>query len=54
MKGRAEVMVHDIINNSGSDRLRVYPILFEEVQRCRVRVIKEDWLGAPEIVTLNI
>lgn len=53
MKGRAEVMVYDIIQNSGASSLRVHSLLFEEVQRGRVRVIKEGQMGAPEIVTLN-
>lgn len=52
MKGRAEVMVHDIIKHSGADRLRVYPILFEEEMMGRIRVIKRGSLGAEEIVTL--
>lgn len=53
MKGRAEVMVHDIIKNSGANRLRVYTILFEEEQRGRIYVIKTHGMGAPEIVTLK-
>jgi len=52
MKGRAEVMVFDIIDHSGANKLRVYSLLFEEVQRGRVRVIKEGAMGAPEIVAL--
>lgn len=52
MKGRAEVMVHDIVRNSGADPLRVYSLLEEELHRGRVRVIREGQLGAPEIVTL--
>ena len=53
MKGRAEVMVNDIIDNSGAEKLRVYTILFEEEQRGRVHVVKTVGMGAPEIVTLN-
>ena len=52
MKGRAEVMVYDIMNNSGADPLRVYPILFEEEMKGRIRVIKMGPMGAPVIVTL--
>lgn len=52
MKGRAEVMVYDIMNNSGADQLRVYPILFEEEMKGRIRVIKMGPMGAPVIVTL--
>lgn len=53
MKGRAEVMVFDITEHSGANRLRVYPILYEEAMRGRVRIIKTQGLGAPEIVALN-
>lgn len=52
MRGRAEVMVTDIIMHSGANRLRVYPILFEEEQKGSIRVIRTVGLGAPEIVTL--
>ena len=53
MKGRAEVMVHDIIENSGANRLRVYDILFEEEQRGHIYVIQSIELGAPEIVSIK-
>lgn len=53
MKGRAEVMVYDIVDHSGANQKRVYPILFEEVQSGRIRVIKATELGAPEIVSLG-
>lgn len=53
MKGRAEVIVYDIIQNSGANSLRVYSLLYEEVQRGRICVIKEGTMGAPEIVKLN-
>lgn len=52
MRGRAEVMVHDIMKNSGADRMRVYSLLFEEEQRGRIRVVRAGKFGAPEIVTL--
>lgn len=52
MRGRAEVMVHDIMKNSGADRMRVYTLLFEEEQRGRIRVVRAGKFGAPEIVTL--
>ena len=52
MKGRAEVMVFDIMNNSGADHLRVYPILYEEEMKGRIRVVKTGDMGAPVIVTL--
>lgn len=53
MKGRAEVFVEDIRRNSGADPLRVYPILFEEIQAGYVTVIRESSYGAPDIVTLS-
>ncbi len=53
MKGRAEVMVEDILKNSGAEKLRVYAILCEEEANGRIRVIKSSVTGAPEIVTLN-
>lgn len=52
MKGRAEVLVYDILKHSGADKLRVYTILFEEEMKGHVRVIKTHEMGAPEIVTL--
>lgn len=53
MKGRAEVMVSDIIKHSGADKLRVYTILFEEEMKGNVRVIRTHGLGAPEIVSIK-
>lgn len=53
MKGRAEVMVHDIIDNSGADKMLVLSILYEEAQEERVTIIRENDKGEPEIVSLN-
>ncbi len=53
MKGKAEVHVDDIIANSGAERLRVYPILFEEERSGYVVVVKANQWGAPEIVSLK-
>lgn len=53
MKGKAEVHVDDIIANSGAERLRVYPILFEEEQVGYVVVLKSNQWGTPEIVSLK-
>ena len=53
MKGRAEVMVHDIIDNSGADKIQVLSILYEEAREGRITVIKENENGEPEIVSLN-
>ncbi len=53
MKGKAEVCVDDIMENSGAERLRVYSILFEEEQAGYVVVVKASSWGAPEIVSLK-
>lgn len=52
MKGRAEVMVHDIVNHSGANPSRVIPILYEETADGWIRIIKTLPSGQPEIVTL--
>ena len=44
--------VQDIIKNSGAEKLRVYPILFEEVQSARLTVLEEESFGSPKIVKL--
>ena len=53
LKGKAEVHVDDIMENSGAERLRVYPIIFEEVMAGYVVVVKESDTGAPVIVSLR-
>lgn len=53
MKGRAEVMVQDLIDNSGADKLNVYPIIFEEVENGYMRVTRVGDSGAPDIVALT-
>lgn len=53
MKGRAEVYVEDIRLHSGADPMRVYPILYEEIQTGYIKVIRESYWGAFEIVALN-
>ena len=53
VKGRAEVMVHDIIRNSGADPLRVYPIIFEEEQKGNLKVISRGYLGGEKIVAMK-
>ncbi len=52
MKGKAEVRVDDIIANSGAERLRVYPILFEENLAGRIAYVEVDPLGDPVSVRL--
>lgn len=41
------VSVEDIIRNSGADRLRVYPALFELEQGGWIEVVEREELGAP-------
>lgn len=51
-KQGGQCSVQDIINNSGAEKLRVYPILFEEVQSARMTVLEEDVFGAPKVIKL--
>lgn len=45
-----DVLVDNLIENSGADKLRVYPALFELEQNGYLEVIKRDFWGAPLIV----
>ena len=45
--------VDAIIEHSGAEKLRVYPILFELNQEKIVRVVEETEWGAPMKVMLN-
>lgn len=42
--------VEAIIQNSGADKLRVYPALFELEQDGYIEVIEREELGAPSVV----
>ena len=53
LKGKAEVHVSDLIAYSGAEKMRVYPILFEEVQAGYIMVTKANFLGTPEIIALS-
>lgn len=53
MQGKKKVTVEDIIKESGADKLRVYPILFELEQDGIIEVTKRASLGATEEVRLN-
>ena len=53
MKGRAEVMVYDILENSGANTIYVSEILESEERRGTIRVIQRDSKGIPTIVTLS-
>lgn len=44
------VAVEDIIWNSGADKLRVYPALFELEQEGIIDVLEREELGAPAVV----
>jgi len=48
--GADSVSVDSIIKNSGADKLRVYPALFELEQNGFLEVIEREELGAPLIV----
>ena len=48
-----EVSVDTLIAESGADKMRVYPILFEETQARHIQVIELSKLGAPEKVALK-
>lgn len=45
-----EIRVEDIIQNSGADKLRVYPALFELEQDGFIEVLEREELGAPMVV----
>ena len=53
MKGRAEVMVYDIFENSGADDKYVSAVLESEERQGTIRVIQRDSKGIPTIVTLS-
>jgi hypothetical protein len=44
------ISVDDIIRNSGADKLRVYPALFELEQDGYIEVTEREELGAPVAV----
>lgn len=45
-----EVRVEDIIGNSGAEKLRIYPVLFELEQSGFIEVMEREELGAPAVV----
>lgn len=51
IRGKAEVFIDDIMERSGAERLRVYPIIYEEERAGRLAVVERDGWGAPLIVT---
>lgn len=48
------VSVEEIIQNSGAEKLRVYPALFELEQSGFLEVLEREELGAPLIVRKRI
>lgn len=54
LRGQAGIVaVSDVITHSGAERLRVYPILFEEIQAGTIQVLEEEVLGAPKKIQLK-
>lgn len=53
MKGRAEVMVSDIVKNSGANSIYVYEVLESEERQGTIRVIQRDEKGTPTIVAIS-
>ena len=48
------IAVESIIQNSGADKLRVYPALFELEQSGWLEVLEREELGAPSVVRKRI
>lgn len=46
----ADILVEDIIQNSGADKLRVYPALFELEQSGFLEVVEREEFGAPTVI----
>lgn len=49
-----KVPVEDIIRNSGAEKLRVYPALFELEQSGQIEVLEREELGAPLVVRIRL
>lgn len=49
-----KVSVEDIIRNSGAEKLRVYPALFELEQDGQIEVLEREELGAPSVVCIRL
>lgn len=52
LAGKGEVEVAKVMEESGANRLRVYPILFELTQEGLIRITHDTELGAPERVEM--
>lgn len=49
-----EASVDTLIAYSGAEKMRVYPILFEETQAGHIHVLELSQMGAPERVALMV
>lgn len=49
-----EASVDTLIAESGAEKMRVYPILFEEAQAGHIQVLELSQMGAPERVALMV
>lgn len=49
-----KVPVEDIIRNSGAEKLRVYPALFELEQSGQIEVLEREELGVPSMVRIRL
>lgn len=48
-----EVAVEQILSESGAEKVRVYPIIFEEVQAGHLEVTESEPMGAPRLVRIK-
>ena len=51
--GQGDVAVDQIIAESGAEKVRVDPILFEEVQAGHLEVTESEPMGAPRMVRIK-
>lgn len=49
-----KIPVEDIIRNSGAEKLRIYPALFELEQSGQIEVLEREELGAPSMVRIRL
>lgn len=53
LKGKECVKVEDILAESGAERLRIYPLLFELELEGKLVVLDREVLGSPVSVKLS-
>ena len=44
--------VDELLTKSGAEKLRIYPILFEEFHAGHITFLEEEHYGAPKVVRL--